>query len=139
MHLNSDVKMIELEKYDSQEKSSLSVLSFKKFIPFEVKRIFYVNNAVKDEVRGEHAHKACWQLLIPIHGELDIYCNDGSEEKIYHLSKQNQGLIVPPLIWCKQVYKSDENILLVLTSEEYDPNDYIHEFDEFIKYIDRNK
>ena len=138
MSLHSEVKVIELENYDSQEKSSLSVLSFEKFIPLKVKRIFYVNNAIKDEVRGEHAHKACWQLLIPIHGKLDIYCNDGSEEKTYKLTKQNQGLIVPPLIWCKQVYKSDENILLVLTSEEYDPDDYIHNFDEFIKYIGRN-
>ena len=81
MDLNSDVKMIELENYDSQEKSSLSVLSFKKFVPFEVKRIFYVNNAFKDEVRGEHAHKSCWQLLIPIYGNLDIYCNDGTKKK----------------------------------------------------------
>ena len=47
MDLNSDVKMIEFENYDSQEKSSLSVLSFEKFVPFEVKRIFYVNNAFK--------------------------------------------------------------------------------------------
>ena len=35
MSLDSEIKVIELENYDSQEKSSLSVLSFEKFIPFK--------------------------------------------------------------------------------------------------------
>ena len=45
----------------SDLRGDLNVLEFDKFLPFQVKRIFYTY-AVKSEVRGEHAHKLCEQF-----------------------------------------------------------------------------
>ena len=41
------------------------------------------------------------------------------------------GLLVPPMNWCEITYKDENTILLVLASHDYDPNDYIHDYDEF--------
>ena len=135
--LNSEKKipyLIQIENHNSKN-GSVNVVSFEQIIPFNVKRIFYVSNFKTGETRGKHSHKECWQFLIPLHGSIKIYCHDGRKEFNFVLKNKNEGLLVPPGVWCEQTYEGDEDILLVLTSEDYDPEDYIHDFDIFLKSL----
>jgi len=96
-----------------------------KVIPFEIKRVYYIYNSSRK--RGGHRHKKTWQALISIAGSCEIYVDNGKKEEVFILDKPNICLILHPEDWHTIYNFSKDNILLVLASEYYDPNDYINE------------
>ena len=101
--------------------------------PFPIRRIFYVYGVGDRGVRGKHAHFKTKQLLICVHGKVEVMVSDGEREKKFLLESPQQGLYIPEMIWDEQVYKDDDSILLVLSNTKYDPDDYIHNMNEFKK------
>lgn len=114
--------LINLETH-TDDRGTLSVVE--KILPFQIKRIFYIYN-VNDSVRGGHRHRKTVQAAICISGECKIYSNNSKEEKTYSLNNPNQCLILNPEDWHTMYDFSEDAILLVIASEEYDPNDYIY-------------
>lgn len=102
-------------------------------IPFEPRRFFAVRNVPSKMVRGEHAHRECWQLLIALSGSIRVMLDDGQVRDEYILSSPKMGLLVPPLVWGVQYEYSEDAILLVVASHEYDDADYIRNYEEFIE------
>jgi len=47
-------------------------------------------------------------------------------------------LLIPPLTWGTQYNYSSDGSLLVLASERFDPEDYLHNFEEFLHYRETN-
>ena len=99
-------------------------------VPFEIKRIFVVNNTQIGEIRGNHAHKECMQVLICTNGKirLDIHRKNGTSLRI--LNKSDIAFI-DTMVWSSQEYLQPNSELMVLCSDEYDKNDYITDFEEF--------
>lgn len=118
----------------SDIRGDLSVLEFQKLLPFPIKRIFYTYGVDSTEVRGEHAHKTCEQFLIAIHGSLHVIVDDGEKREEYLLDTPTRGLHLPSGCWGIQYKHSPDCVLLVLASEEYDKNDYIRDYNEFLEY-----
>jgi len=110
-------------------RGDLSVGLFKRDIPFVPKRYFLVFDVPTQRVRGEHAHKKCQQFMICVKGTCSVVAEDGLRREEFRLDKPNLGLYVPPMIWAVQYKHSHEAVLLVFTSEDYDPADYIREYD----------
>lgn len=104
-------------------------------VPFAIKRVFYVYDVPGGASRGAHAHKTCTEVLIPVAGSFDIHLSDGREEKIYHMSRSNRGLLVPPGYWLSCHDYTTGTVCLVLCSHLYDEDDYIRDFDEFIGFV----
>jgi dTDP-4-dehydrorhamnose 3,5-epimerase-like enzyme len=129
----SEVKLINLPTVQAA-RGDLTALELPKIIPFPVKRIFLVHHVSDFEVRGEHAHKKCWQFLIAAAGSITVDVNDGEVTETFLLNEPTKGLLIPPLIWGTQYNYSPNGSLLVLASEEFDPDDYLHNYDEFRKY-----
>ncbi len=100
-------------------------------IPFEIKRVFYVYGVRDEERRGKHAHYNTQQVLICLHGKVEVIVKDGLKEKRYLLESPQQALYIPEMIWDEQVYRSEETALLVLSNTQYDPSDYIHNFESY--------
>jgi len=100
-------------------------------IPFPIKRIFYVYGVRDADIRGRHAHHKTKQLLICIHGKIEVLCDDGKDKRKYLLESPQQGLLIPEMIWDEQKYLSEDSVLLVITNTKYELNDYIHDFEEF--------
>jgi UDP-2-acetamido-3-amino-2,3-dideoxy-glucuronate N-acetyltransferase len=113
------------------DRGSLTALELPQVVPFLVKRIFLVHQVSDTEIRGEHAHKKCWQLLIATTGSVVVDVTDGELKETHKLVSPNKGLLIPPLIWGAQYNYSTNAALLVLASEAFDPDDYIHDFEEF--------
>ena len=101
------------------------------FLPFEVKRGYYLYDVPSGSERGGHAHKNLHQLIVAASGSFDVILDDGSKKKIIHLNRPNYGLIVVPGIWREIVNFSSGAICLVLASERYSTKDYIHDYSEF--------
>ncbi len=100
-------------------------------IPFEVKRIFYLYDIPGGESRGAHAHKTCHQILIAASGSFEVRIDDGNAEKIISLNRPHYGLHIPPMIWANELNFSSGAVCLVLTSQIYNPDDYIRDYNDF--------
>lgn len=114
-----------------------SLISFEKGnnIPFEVKRTFYIFDTKGDVVRGAHANKNSEFLLIVISGSCRVKIDTGNKIDDVLLNKPHQALYLNKLVW-KEMYEFSHNsVLLVLSNEYYDENEYIRDYDEFIKEV----
>ena len=100
-------------------------------LPFVPARVFFVYNVPSDEVRGEHAHRECTQLLLAIKGTVSIVVDDGAETEEIVLNDPGLGLVVPPRIWATQYRFSRDAVLVVFASEPYQSDEYIRDYTEF--------
>ena len=116
-------------------RGQLSVGNFEAEIPFAPKRFFLVHSVPTRKVRGEHAHRRCKQFLICIAGECKLAADDGTMREEYSLNGPSLGIYLPPMTWGMQYSFSSNAVLLVFASELYDANDYIRDYDEFLRAI----
>ena len=101
-------------------------------IPFDIKRVFYLYDIPGGESRGAHAHLKCHQFLIAASGSFDVMVDDGKSKKVFNLNRPYFGLHIPPGIWAEEFNFSSGGICLVLASHNYDENDYIRSYEEFL-------
>jgi len=102
-------------------------------IPFDINRVYYLYDVPGGEDRGGHAHKELQQLIVAVSGSFDITIDDGRNKKTISLNRPYYGLHVIPGIWNDLTNFSSGVICLVLASHEYDANDYIRNYEEFIQ------
>jgi hypothetical protein len=102
-------------------------------LPFAVRRVYYLYDIPGGESRGAHGHKNLEQMVIAASGGFDITIDDGRNKKTVHLNRPYFGLHLRPGIWRDISNFSSGAICLVLASEHYDENDYIRDYDEFLK------
>jgi dTDP-4-dehydrorhamnose 3,5-epimerase-like enzyme len=135
---NSDNSIILINfPHHFEKNGDLIVMEGNKHVPFPISRVFVVR-APKNEIRGQHAHKECTQLLICHSGSVEVICDDGENRTNYLLNRPNLGLLIPPGIWAQQTYLTENSFLTVLCDRPYEAEDYIREYDEFIIYYQRN-
>lgn len=102
-------------------------------IPFVPKRIYYIYEATTDWPRGYHAHHKTQQILFCLKGSITVVLEDGKQRETVTLDKPNVGVLLEPYIWHEMHDFEKDTILLVLASENYDPDDYIRDYNEFRK------
>jgi dTDP-4-dehydrorhamnose 3,5-epimerase-like enzyme len=99
-------------------------------ITFEPKRLFYVTNVPCGMKRGDHSHYNTQQLLICIKGRIEVNLHDGNKWESTILT-EHESIFVDRLVWDNQVFHTEDSMLLVLCSTEFDKSDYILDFDKF--------
>jgi uncharacterized RmlC-like cupin family protein len=104
-------------------------------ISFATKRIFYLYDIPGGESRGAHAHKECHQFLVAASGSFEVLLDDGITKRQVLLNRPDLGLHIPPGIWASEINFSSGSICLVLASHEYNEQDYLRNYDEYLKYI----
>jgi len=125
-----------VNKYGDSDIGFLSPLS-RADIPYDIKRIFWITDTLKDVVRGRHAHIKCLQTYICLQGKILVESDDGYEKDSKILNR-GDAVTVPPLLWTSEKFLTGKDILLVICSHEYDPDDYIFTMDKLLEYIDNN-
>lgn len=108
------------------------VAEVNKQLPFAVQRFFTVSHVPEGEPRGIHAHKECHQFLVCVSGSVKAMVDNGHERVVVQLDRPTLGLHMPPLTWGAQYDYSKDAVLLVLASHNYDAEDYIHDYEEFL-------
>lgn len=129
-----DCSIIELDKHHSDRKGNISVVENGDTVPFDVKRVYYLYDVPGGESRGAHAHKNLKQLLIAASGSFTVTLDDGYVKRSFTLNRPYQGLLIVPGIWRELDDFSSGSVCLVLASEKYDAEDYIRDYEEFLKY-----
>ena len=119
---------------NTNDSGSLCAYESGDLVPFDIQRIFTVV-AKKNEVRGNHSHKLCSQLLVCVSGEIEVTCDNGTNKSIYQLNNLGQGLLIPAGIWASEKYIYDDSVLIVLCDRGYEKDDYIHDYEAYKKNI----
>lgn len=99
---------------------------FENIIPGTIQRIFYIYQAGQNP-RAGHRHHQAWNALICLSGSCRVYSNDGQAEETVRLDNPRQCLVLEPKDWHTMDEFSEDAILLVVSNELYDKNDYIYE------------
>ena len=125
------VKLLNFPVFEDM-RGALAVGEFPSGLPFNPKRFFFIYDVPGSEVRGEHAHLECHQLLVCVRGSVNIMVDDGLHRQDFRLSGPKQGLYIPPMVWATQYRHSAETILMVLASHPYAAKDYIRKYEDFL-------
>lgn len=118
------------------DRGQLVALEEFKDIPFKIKRVYYMYDTGEGVRRGFHAHKSLEQILICIHGSCKVLLDSGTEKKVVSLEKPYEGLYISNDMWREMFDFTPDSVLLVLASDLYNEEDYIRNYDEFIKFIE---
>ena len=117
------------------DRGQLIALEEFKDIPFRIKRVYYMYDTAEGVVRRHHAHKSLEQILVCIHGSCKIKLDNGHEKKGVPLEKPYEGLYVANNMSREMYDFSQDAVLMVLASELYNEEDYIRDYDEFLKFV----
>ena len=102
-------------------------------IPFDIKRVFYMYGSDPDIIRGQHANRQTEFVLINVSGSSKVLVDDGRSKEVIVLDKPRMGLYMGPMIWKEMYDFSADSVLLVLASEHYQEQEYIRDYQEFVK------
>lgn len=116
-------------------RGDLCVVEWQRDLPFTPRRLFMVYNVPDARVRGEHAHKECHQFMVCIRGSLAVVVDDGKNREEYSLEQPWVGLYLPPKVWGIQYKYSQDAVLMVFASHEYDAADYIRSYEDFLRLV----
>ena len=130
-----EVRMLEFPQ-KGDERGHLVIVEGMKDVPFDIKRIFYIYGSDKDVVRGQHANLKSQFVLVNVAGKSKVRVKDGlGNEAVFSLNRAHTGIYLPEMVW-KDMYEfSEDSVLLVLSSEHYDPEEYIRDYDTFVKMV----
>ena len=132
-----EIKLIQLQSH-GDDRGSLVSLEEQKNIPFPIKRVYYMFDT-KDKVRrGFHAHKKLKQLAIVLKGSCRFLLDDGKEKIKMLLDNPAQGLYIESFVWREMFDFSEDCVLVVLADAFYDEEDYVRNYEEFIKMVNHD-
>ena len=129
-----DCTMIEFDKHHSNRKGNLTVVQNGETLPFNVTRVYDLYDVPGGEERGSHPHRDLSQLIIAASGSFTVTLDDGKCKRSFFLNRPYLGLYVKPGMWRDLGDFSSGAVCMVLASEVYKPEDYIRDYNDFLKY-----
>jgi len=127
-----DVRIIELPKF-LDARGNLSFVEQNNHIPFEIKRTYWIYDVPGGEERGGHAFRENQEMVIALSGAFDVVVDDGVNKKTFTLNRSYYGLYIPSGLWRTMENFSTNSFALEFGSVPYSAEDYIREYDEFLK------
>ena len=132
------VKIIELPKF-LDARGNLSFAQNNTHIPFEIKRTYWLYDVPGGESRGGHAYRETEEFVIALSGSFDVIVDDGNEKTTFHLNRSYYGLYIPKGMWREMNNFSTNSFALEFASTNYNPEDYIRDYNEFLKMKEDGK
>lgn len=114
-------------------RGNLSFAENHKQIPFEIKRTYWLYDVPGGECRGGHAYKENEEFIVALSGSFDVVLDDGQERKVFSLNRSYYGLYVPKGLWREMENFSTNALALVFASTHFDEDDYVYDYDQFLK------
>ena len=134
MSVFDNVKIINLPKIEDP-RGNLSFIEGNNHIPFSIKRVYWIYDVPGGQYRGGHAYKELHEFIVALSGSFDVVLDDGKEKKKFSLNRSYYGLYVPNMIWRSLENFSTNALCMILASRHYSVDDYIRDYDEFLKLI----
>ncbi len=116
-------------------RGNLTVAEQMKDVPFNLSRVYWVYDVPGGESRGGHAHHHCREFIIAVSGSFTVTLTDGHQQYTYLLNHPYQGLLVDTDIWRTLDDFSSGAVCLVLAEDPFLEEDYIRDYQEYLKYM----
>lgn len=135
MHNMNMVRMLDFPQR-GDERGHLVIVEGNNDVPFDIKRVLYIYGSDSEVMRGQHANRKTEFVLINVAGTSKVRVKDGEgNEAVYCLNRPHTGIYLPTMVWKDMYDFSEDSVLPVIASEHYDPEEYIRDYDEFVKEI----
>lgn len=131
-------KIIDLPRF-LDARGNLSFAQNNTHIPFVIKRTYWLYDVPGGESRGGHAYKETEEFVIALSGSFDVIVDDGKKKKTFHLNRSYYGLYIPKGMWREMNNFSTNSLALEFASTKYNADDYIRDYDEFLKLKEDGK
>ena len=101
-------------------------------IPFDIKRIFYIYGTKSHVIRGAHANRHSQFVLIAVHGQCKVRIKTPRETCEIILNNPHTAVWLDKMVWKEMVDFSNDAVLLVLSDQLYDTQEYIRDYEAYI-------
>jgi uncharacterized RmlC-like cupin family protein len=115
------------------KRGNLTFVESEHHIPFAIERCYWIYDVPGGAMRGGHAFRQQHELIIALSGSFDVLLDNGTRQETFHLNRSYYGLYVPAMIWRTMENFSTNSLALIVASTPYDSNDYIRDYDLFLK------
>ena len=131
---NNIPQLIDLKSIGSPDLGYLTVAEFPANIPFPIKRTYWTYFTPHNVERGNHGHKELEQIIVAVNGiiEFELESTVGDKYK-FTLDNPQKGLYIPKRYW-RVLHFSHSAVMLCMASLEYNPDDYIRNYEDFKKF-----
>ena len=133
---SEEARLINLPKI-LDVRGNLSFIEEWKHVPFKIERCYWIYDVPGGVKRGGHAFHENVEFIVALSGSFDVVLNDGYKKEIYKLNRSYYGIYVPKMVWREIENFSTNSLAFVLSSAHYSINDYIRDYDSFIKQIEK--
>ena len=134
----SEVKLIDLPKIEDP-RGNLSFFEEENQLPFKFLRAYWIYDVPGGEVRGGHAFREQQEFIVALSGSFDIVVDDGLRKQKYSLNRSYFGLLIPAGLWREMENFSTNSLALILSSTHFSEEDYIRDYNTFIKFKGNDK
>lgn len=115
------------------ERGALVFAEAEMSVPFTVRRTFWIYDVPEGAARGGHAHWSCSEVVVPVCGGFTMVVSDGNVCRKVELNSPKQGILIPAGIWCELRDFQPNTVLMVMASEPYRAEGYVHSYSEYLK------
>jgi dTDP-4-dehydrorhamnose 3,5-epimerase-like enzyme len=129
-------QLFDLPKFPD-ERGNLSFFENNKQIPFEIRRIHWIFDVPGGEARGGLAYKETEEFIIALSGSFEVLVETGVDRQVYTLNRSYHGVYIPKGAWREIRNFSTNSVALIAASTEYDPNDGIRDYKEWLVMNDQ--
>jgi dTDP-4-dehydrorhamnose 3,5-epimerase-like enzyme len=127
------IRLINLPKFEDP-RGNLSVIEENNQVPFKIERTYWIYDVPGGEIRGGHAFKEQQELIVALSGSFNVVVDDGENKETILLNRSYYGLYVPSGLWRQMMNFSTNSIAMILSSTQFDQNDYIRDYSEFLNF-----
>ena len=126
-------RLIDLPKFDDP-RGNLSFIEEDNHIPFKINRVYWIYDVPGGQIRGGHAFKEQQVFIVALSGSFDVVIDDGDFKNTFSLNRSYYGLYVPNKVWRHMENFSTNSFAMVLSSTNFNIEDYILNHDEFLNF-----
>ncbi len=128
------IELISLPKI-LDPRGNLSFIEEEQHIPFKIERVYWIYDVPGGEIRGGHAFIKQQEFIVALSGSFDIEVADGKTKKHFTLNRSYYGIYLPSRFWRQMMNFSTNSVALILSSTAFSEDDYIRDFNKFLKMV----
>lgn len=133
-----NTEILKLPKIEDP-RGNLTFIEQGNHIPFAIKRVYWIYDVPGGQERGGHAFKEQQEFIIALSGSFNVEIDNGKEKQSFSLNRSYYGLYIPSGLWRHMRNFSTNAVVLVLSSTFFSEDDYIRDYNDFLKWRGNEK
>lgn len=121
----------------SDPRGNLTFIEGSRHIPFKIARTYWIYDVPGGDVRGGHAYRELEEVIISLSGSFSVVLDDGRNRNRVNLNRSYEALYVPNLIWRHIEDFSTNSVCLILSSLPFSVDDYVFDYDEYLRIVSK--